>query len=923
MDRTGVGVYGMSKGVITLMIILLGACGSPGTDELLARAADAVEGGDMRAAIIDLRTAVAEDPSNAEARFRLGMLALQVDDAPTAEKELRRARELGYDDAAIVEPLCEAYLLLGRPSDLLAEAVRVSDPSAELLALAGDAYLQLKREDRALRAFQRALEKDETNERTLLGLARYAQYGGDAQTALERLEAAIAAHPDSAQVRLDYGRFLYLRGDYAEAEEQFSQGLALPSASYRLRHRWDLLVSRAEAQLGQSKLEEAEQSIAELNQLRTDHPVVEYLRARLAFERRDLLKANEYVGRALVSAPNFDPAQMLQGAIHLARGDFPQAQMFLQAVVNKNPNDAQARKLLAAAELGLQEQTDGEEAVPLDVPEIMSLLGEANATSGDYRAALALFERVLLDDPDNHKVRLDLIAGYVLGGSAERARELLDEAQWETEEQELRATILDTLLSLSQNDLAAAREKGAAGVQRFPDAAAMTGLSGLVEMAGGNEELARQIFSDTLAKHPSHTTSVVNLARLELRADREAAALELLETFLEANPEDSVALVTYAQLQSRSGDEDAAIASLERARAIDKNAVAPRQGLTRHYAQQGDFERAEIIARELVALRPSLASAHNSLGIAVSGLGRTEEGADSFRQAVRVGPGEIEPLRNLARAELLLGQVTLAQKTIDQLLRVEPDDPIGLELSARLALAQNRVDDAEETLVTLASILGEDAARIQGLRGDLASARGELDTAIRQYELAFAQRPASALVSRLYNARQRRGDSDARDTLDEWLATHPEDAPILLLSAQHSQREGDFDTAIETYEQVVKFDPNSALAYNNLAWLYGQDGDSRALSTAQRAVDLAPNSPQIKDTYGWLLVLDGQLDNGVSILTDAWESAPQLGDIGYHLAEGLARSGEPEQARVVLEQALAEGNQFASRAEAERLLGEL
>ena len=48
--------------------------------------------------------------------------------------------------------------------------------------------------------------------------------------------------------------------------------------------------------------------------------------------------------------------------------------------------------------------------------------------------------------------------------------------------------------------------------------------------------------------------------------------------------------------------------------------------------------------------------------------------------------------------------------------------------------------------------------------------------------------------------------------------------------------------------------PQDVVALNNLAWLYHQRGDARALDWRVQAVKLAPQSSAVADTLGWILV---------------------------------------------------------------------
>ena len=61
----------------------------------LDKARDSFAKGDIKAAGIELKNALQKDPGNAEARLLLGELYLKLGNGLAAEKEFRRAQELG------------------------------------------------------------------------------------------------------------------------------------------------------------------------------------------------------------------------------------------------------------------------------------------------------------------------------------------------------------------------------------------------------------------------------------------------------------------------------------------------------------------------------------------------------------------------------------------------------------------------------------------------------------------------------------------------------------------------------------------------------------------------------------------------------------------------------------------------------------
>ena len=147
----------------------------------------------------------------------------------------------------------------------------------------------------------------------------------------------------------------------------------------------------------------------------------------------------------------------------------------------------------------------------------------------------------------------------------------------------------------------------------------------------------------------------------------------------------------------------------------------------------------------------------------------------------------------------------------------------------------------------------------------------------------------------------------------------PKQQQLRLALASLDQSSGSGSKAQQNYEKVLGTNPNNVIALNNLAWVYHDAGDPRSLKLAQRAYELAPRIPAIADTYGWFLVSDGKMEQGLSILERAARGAPDHAEIQYHLAVALVEAGDRRRARSILDRVLKDGSDFPARAEAERL----
>ena len=163
----------------------------------------------------------------------------------------------------------------------------------------------------------------------------------------------------------------------------------------------------------------------------------------------------------------------------------------------------------------------------------------------------------------------------------------------------------------------------------------------------------------------------------------------------------------------------------------------------------------------------------------------------------------------------------------------------------------------------------------------------------------------------------------AGDRLERWLVEHPDDLQVRFARASHLQGTGEGRAAIPEYERMLAAQGDNPILLNNLAWLYFENGDERALETARKAHELAPKAPEIMDTYGWILRAAGKREQAYELLQRAMAAAPRNPDIAYHAIAAQHDAGAVAKAREQLAALLAEHGDFPSRKEAEALLAEL
>ena len=174
--------YGHGALAKALLIVVLssGGCGekAENLDRLIADARQERDKGNHNSAIIHLKNLLQKSPEHAEARYLLGATYNDTGDFTSAEKELRRALELKYDQARVIPPLGKSLLMTGEFQKLL-DQVRLegdfgNQVQAEVLTLRALASMGLGRSREGRELLEQALARQPEFADALLGQARLA-----------------------------------------------------------------------------------------------------------------------------------------------------------------------------------------------------------------------------------------------------------------------------------------------------------------------------------------------------------------------------------------------------------------------------------------------------------------------------------------------------------------------------------------------------------------------------------------------------------------------------------------------------------------------------------------------------------------------------------------------------------------------------
>lgn len=911
------------SGAILLSAGMSGCDRTRPAEELLAEAQQYEQKGDQKAALIQLKNAVAQNPENAEARLRLGTLHLALGDAPSAEKELRKAGSLGVAADKTLPLLAQSLLVQGKFQPLLDEVTEEkAKASAPLLVRRGDAFLALGQPDKSRAAYDTALAINANSGDALIGLARHAAVAKDMASVERFATDATARDPKNPETWMLMGNFLRSQGKTKEALTAYDKALAINPA-----HR-SANIEKAFVHIGSNDLVAAKADVdAALKHGAGDLSTI-YVQALLDFTGGKNAEAKESLQKILKAAPNHMPSLLLAGAVELNLGAHQQAEQYLRRYLESNKGNVYARKLLAQALLKTNQPAEASAVLAPALKnassdaQLLALTGQSYLQARDFAKASSYLEQASTLAPNAAGIRTSLGLSKLGQGDVGNAVTQFEQAT-SLDPKSLDAGVALVQVQLSRGEHDKALATVAALEKAQPNNAQVQNIKGSVYLNKGDMKNARASFEKAAALQPDAFQSTANLARMDLAEKNVAGAKKRFEALLAKDKKNIDALTALASIEASQGRTAEATAWLEKAHAENPEALQPALNLGKQYFQAKQMDKAQSLLRKTLAVHSSNPELLDLMGQVQLANKDTAGALESYSRLTAAVPKSALAQVRLAAVHMLMKNDAAAAEDLKRALAIDPKF-----MQARLAQVElaMRGSKPEEALAIARQMQKDDPKAAVGyvLEGDLLLTQKKTAPALAAFEKAYAQSNSPQVLIKIAQILSQTGKSaEAEARLVKFHTANPKDQLVGMVVADKYLAKRQFKPAIASLESVLKTNPSNAAALNNLAWAYQQENDARALPTAEQAYKLAGQNPAVMDTLGWILVQKGETARGVDLLRKAVAGNPKAPDIRYHLAAALAKSGDKAGARKEAEQSLANGQPFAAMDDAKALLKQL
>lgn len=911
----------LTAGIGVAAIVLRG----PSVEKYLADGRKQLENREYKSAVISFKNAVRSDANNAMARLALAEASLRVGDLQAAEKEAKMARQLGADEALTIDLLAQALFVQGKYEDMLREvAPGERGPKVEALVRIWRGYAYIGQRDRNLAraSFTEAIKVNPEEPRGYVGLARTSVESGNLKQAEEEIDRALETAPKLAEALAMKGELQRMSGRRDEALQSFNAAIESDPRTLLA------LIGRAVLALDSKQDADAERDAKAVLAIAPAHPIGNYVFALITSRRGDIKTALERLERLGGAISSYPPSIYLMATLQYRSNQFAQAEANFERYLAVVPRDIRARQLLADLYMRRNANERAIEVLKLAVDtgandaQTFGMLASAYLRDRQFQEASKWFDRAAQLPATSTQQQLQLAFGRMQLGQSEEAIKEIEEAI-EQDPTSVQARMALALGHLRAGDYRKALQAADDLRLRQPDNPVPLNVMGTIHVARGSLQDAKLAFEAALKVKPDFLPAQLNLAAIEGRTGNQAKAIEGYKAVLQNQPNSVEANVGMAQISVQQNKPAEAITWLEKARTADPRANQPAMMLIDLYMRDGKPDRAIQVARDLQGRNPDNPQALDTLARTQLAIGETASAVQTFRQVVNLTPRVAEAHYRLGKALQSNKDETGAVAAFRQAQAIDANyAPALLELIE--ADLRNGRNDAAEKMAADWSRARPTVPAGFVIYGDTLMKVNKPKEAVAVYERAQAQQPSSPIAIRLANAHKQTGDNEkAIAVLQTWVNTRPEDnvarfalADLYMLLQRH-------DPALVHYEYLLKSEPKNPVLLNNVAWIYGERGDPRAIQYAEDAFKAAPNSPFVEDTLGLLHVQKGDLKKGIEHLRNARNKAPTSGEIAYHLAIGLAKAGDKEEAKALLKEATSTADKFADLPKAQQLLKEL
>ncbi len=549
-----------------------------------------------------------------------------------------------------------------------------------------------------------------------------------------------------------------------------------------------------------------------------------YTMAHMYEELVSIYQSSEFANKAIEEyklAIENDPSSEYLNAglaeLYAKTGRIRDAVIEAQDIINRDPKNLEARKLLARIYLrGLGDLQSGAQSQEV------------------LKRAIDQYEQIVRLEPDNIDNHMTLGRLYRVNNEMAKAESEFKTAVALQPSSEEAVTMLAYLYNDEGNPKRAEQVLAA-----IPDAER---TSKIYSALGYTYEQQRDYknavtaYRNAVNQDKDNLEAMRGLAQNLMNQGEPDAALEQYKVIVEADPHDAQSYMRMAEIYRRTGRFEQAIDALRKAEAEVQDSLEVQYNLAVVYEAQGRFDDAAAGLQQLLRKTEKTngdytASERNNRAVFLERLGtvykeqnKTQPAVETFRKMLDLGD------ENAVRGY---------QQLIDT-YRDAKDWKMATQVAQE---ASQKYPNDRNLKMVLASQLADSGQAEPALAQVKAMLKGTPED--RDVYVALAQ---------MYSRLKRWPEAEDAAGKAAQLSSKPEDHEYVnFILGSIYERQKKYDAAEETFKKVLALNPNNAAALNYLGYMLADRGLrlEDALGYIKRAVQLDPQNGAYLDSLGW------------------------------------------------------------------------
>lgn len=632
---------------------------------------------------LEFQNALQMKKNMAKAMYGLGLVAEREGDWKGAFALMRETAEQDPKNINAMVKLGQIFLAGGKLEYALEKsknALALDKNNVSALSLHAAVQLKMNNKAAALEYANLALAQDPNSQDAFIVLANISLIDNDINKATEYFDMALAKNEKNLTVQFLKAKALESASKNTEADQTYQKMIGLFADNIFVRKSYAQFLMKSD------RASEAEQQLRMIAQITPDN-----LNAKLDLINFLLGTKGDDIGRLALESyvkkePNNYELAFSLVDLYRAQKDSISAEKLLNLIVKQAGNSPQgykAQSLIAYQLMGKGKNTEASkmlnDILSADKSNSLALTLRANIAlqAKNYDAAISDLREVLRDSPDTSNAALMLANAYESSGSAELAEENYIKA--------FESSKLSSQFGVPYTQFLMRRKQ--------PDR-------------------AEKVLETILSTHPNDATAIRALAQFKIARGDYAGAQALADRVKNISTQSTLMDEILGAISANKNDLEGTIKAYKHAYEKSPNDIKPINAIVSTYVQAGKTPEAIAFAETATKTSPNNPEIKMVLGQLYASSGKTDKAIQTFGDVIRLNPKIVPAYQRLAIEQVNAKLKIEAGKTIEQGLKIAPND-FGLR-------------------ITQASTF---------------EATGQFDYAIKVYEILIADRPDSDIVA--------------------------------------------------------------------------------------------------------------------------------------------------------------------------------